>query len=417
VTLERAVVPASNASHEGATELGMIVGTPAYMSPEQCRGEPLSPRSDVYSLGVVSYRLLSGRLPFTGTSEELLTAHLARTPTPLATLCPKLPRDAAATVMRALAKSPQERPQTAGAFASMFTAGALSTGDFLESALMLYLEHFRPFLSAAIVGLSPMVALGLFAALNALGSVYGHPLVPRSAGPGLVGAVLLLTMAPGVLLVHGAVVPAVMQAVVAPLQPIDVASLGRRFRPRLLVYVRCVAPLLAFFVATAVWQVPAHWLARRLAAIEDSGGAAETATAVVIGLLPNLPLLVMLAFLARTGSARALQLIASVAVMEGLTVRQTIERASRLVASCPGPLRVARLAAMALAASLGLAGVGAFALLAQRLPPLVAYLRARRALGEPLDKALEEFERAVLPESHWKLAERERVATLIASRR
>ena len=47
----------------------------------------------------------------------------------------------------------------------------------------------------------------------------------------------------------------------------------------------------------------------------------------------------------------------------------------------------------------------------------LTYLRARRAMGEPLDKALADFERAVLPESHWKLGERERVATLIASRR
>jgi hypothetical protein len=46
----------------------------------------------------------------------------------------------------------------------------------------------------------------------------------------------------------------------------------------------------------------------------------------------------------------------------------------------------------------------------------LTYLRARRSAGEPLDKALAEFERAVLPESHWQLAERERVATLIASR-
>ena len=61
----------------------------------------------------------------------------------------------------------------------------------------------------------------------------------------------------------------------------------------------------------------------------------------------------------------------------------------------------------------------AFVLLAPLLAVISAltYLRARRALGEPLDRAFEEFERAVLPESHWRLAERERVATQIASRR
>ena len=101
------------------------------------------------------------------------------------------------------------------------------------------------------------------------------------------------------------------------------------------------------------------------------------------------------------------------------------------------------LLAVAIACGGGFFGAVSFGVLARRLPPEVAlgalaplyalafvlfgsffavvnalnYLRARRVIGEPLDKALAEFERAVLPESHWKLAERERVATLIALRR
>jgi hypothetical protein len=323
-------------------------------------------------------------------------------------------------------------------------AGALSTGEFLESALMLFLAHFRPFLSAAILGLSPVLGLGLLAAMNALGHVYGHPLLPRSAaGPALAGSLLILAIGSGMLIVQGAVVPAVMQAVVAPLRPIDVASLRRRFRPRLLVYVRSVAPLLAFFVAYAACQLLAHVLTRSLPALRDPRGALEVAGAVLVGLLPSLPVLALLASLARSGSARGLQLIASVAVVEGLPPRQTIARATQLVASCPGPLRAARVAVILAAASVCLGGVTALVLLSRHLPGVVAlgvigipaslafvllapllavisaltYLRARRALGEPLDKAFQEFERAVLPESHWRLAERERIATQIASRR
>jgi len=239
-------------------------------------------------------------------------------------------------------------------------------------------------------------------------------------------------------------VPAVMQAVVTPLQPIDVGSLQRRFRPRLLAYVRSVAPILAFFVAMGVWQILARPLLHALARFENSESVPVTiVTALAAGLLPNLPLVIALALLSRRGSARSFQLIAPVAVVEGLTPRETLRRARMLAASSSASLRAARLSVFAAAGSLALAVALGFALLARRLPiavalgvlgipaalafvalaPLLAvvsaltYLRARRALGEPLDKAFEEFERAVLPESHWRLAERERVATQIASRR
>lgn len=427
-----------------ATALGAIVGTPAYMSPEQCRGEALSPRSDVYSLGVIAYRLLGGRLPFRGRPDEVLVAHVSGTPPHLRELRPALPSDAAEIVMRALGKSPEARPPSAGAFASMFAARAQTTGDFLESSVLLYLQHARAFLSASIIGLSPVLALGLFAMLNGLAAVYGHALVSRRAGPGFVVAAMMLTIGPGSLFVQGAVVPAVMQAVVAPLQPIDVRSLQRRFRPRLLSYVRSVAPVLAFFVAMAVWQVPALPLLHALGGLENSTSTPTAIlTALAAALLPNLPLLILLGLLARGGSARSLQLIAPVAVVEGLTPRETLRRAQLLAASSQASLRAARLAVFAAAGALGFGVAAGFILLAHRMPAVVAvgvmgipgtlafvllvpllavisaltYLRARRALGEPLDRAFEEFERAVLPESHWRLAERERVATQIASRR
>ena len=427
-----------------ATALGAIVGTPAYMSPEQCRGQALSARSDVYSLGVIAYRLLGGRLPFSGRPDEVLVAHVSETPPHLRELRPALPKDAAEIVMRALSKSSEARPASAGAFASMFAARAQTTGDFLKSSVLLYLEHARAFLSASIIGLSPVLGLGLFAMINALAAVYGHALVSRRAGPGFVAAVIVLAIGPGSLIVQGAVVPAVMQAVVTPLQPIDVGSLQRRFRPRLLAYVRSVAPILAFFVAMGVWQIPARPLLHALAGLENSESVpVAIVTALAAALLPNLPLLILLGLLARSGSARSFQLIAPVAVVEGLTPRETLRRARMLAASSSASLRAARLSVFAAAGSLALAVALGFALLARRLPiavalgvlgipaalafvalaPLLAvvsaltYLRARRALGEPLDKAFEEFERAVLPESHWRLAERERVATQIASRR
>jgi serine/threonine protein kinase len=57
------------------TRVGSILGTPLYMSPEQCRGETLDPRSDIYSLGVIAYRLLSGKTPFSGAQLAVMTMH------------------------------------------------------------------------------------------------------------------------------------------------------------------------------------------------------------------------------------------------------------------------------------------------------------------------------------------------------
>jgi hypothetical protein len=93
------------------------MGTPKYMSPEQCRGEKLGNASDIYSLGVIAYQMLSGELPFTGTVAELLQQHRDAAPTPLKAKRPSVPAAIDAVVGQALAKEPAARPATAGAFA------------------------------------------------------------------------------------------------------------------------------------------------------------------------------------------------------------------------------------------------------------------------------------------------------------
>jgi serine/threonine protein kinase len=96
------------------TATGMIVGTPAYMAPEQARGLPLDGRCDLFSLGSVLYRLLSGRLPFDGeTTMALLTALAVDEPPPLAQVCPEVPAALAELVTRLLAKEVFRRPATA----------------------------------------------------------------------------------------------------------------------------------------------------------------------------------------------------------------------------------------------------------------------------------------------------------------
>jgi eukaryotic-like serine/threonine-protein kinase len=93
---------------------GRIVGTVAYMSPEQAEGKPVDARSDLFSLGVILYEMATGQRPFTGdTSISVISSIVRDTPTSVTELNPALPRELARVVRRALAKDPELRYQTA----------------------------------------------------------------------------------------------------------------------------------------------------------------------------------------------------------------------------------------------------------------------------------------------------------------
>jgi serine/threonine-protein kinase len=92
------------------TEAGSIIGTAQYLSPEQARGAPVSPSSDLYSVGIVLYEMLTGSVPFTGdTPLEIAMKHLSAVPEPPSRKRPEVPHDLDSIVLRALAKRPDER--------------------------------------------------------------------------------------------------------------------------------------------------------------------------------------------------------------------------------------------------------------------------------------------------------------------
>jgi serine/threonine protein kinase len=124
------------------TESGLIIGTPRYMSPEQCMGRPVGTASDLYSVGVIVYEMLSGEPPFT---DQLQSAVLVRqataAPPPLMARCPEAPRRLALATHTLLAKNPADRPQSAR------EARAMLERSIQQTAQLVMPEETAPFAS------------------------------------------------------------------------------------------------------------------------------------------------------------------------------------------------------------------------------------------------------------------------------
>jgi eukaryotic-like serine/threonine-protein kinase len=121
------------------TAVGVMVGTPAYMSPERILGNEVDGRADVYSAGVLFYRLLTNKIPFEAASPtEMVEKQLSQMPTSARTHRPDLPEWCEGVLSRALAKAPSDRFQTAGAFRAAlleFIAGAANEQTGISRAV------------------------------------------------------------------------------------------------------------------------------------------------------------------------------------------------------------------------------------------------------------------------------------------
>jgi serine/threonine protein kinase len=106
------------------TQVGSVLGTAAYLAPEQARGEEAGPSADLYSLGVVTYQLLSGRLPYEATSlSELALKQQRESPVPLDEINPHVPRELARAVAMSIAIDPESRPGDATRLAESLRNG------------------------------------------------------------------------------------------------------------------------------------------------------------------------------------------------------------------------------------------------------------------------------------------------------
>jgi hypothetical protein len=170
--LRSRIIPASTE----LTEIGSVMGTPGFMSPEQAEGDhDIDERADVYALGGILYNLLSGAPPYWDTpakddARSLVDAAIAGPPTPIATLAPRAPADLHAIVDRALARPKQARYPSAREMAEelrRFEAGQLIAREYaLTELLMRWIRKHR---TAVVVGLVAMLALAAVGTVAVIG--------------------------------------------------------------------------------------------------------------------------------------------------------------------------------------------------------------------------------------------------------
>lgn len=230
----------TSAQGPALTRVGAIMGTPLYMSPEQCGGGVVDTRSDIYSLGVIAYQMLAGEPPFAGNTSAVMRAHREQSPPELRARSGKIPKRVAGVVMSALEKNPAERPATAFALASALRGQSEGIGALYRRAFSLYSEYFPKFVKLSFIAHIPvLVSTVLVIGLLILDAVLrGGGMVQKvviMASMVIVGLFQVIAYMVAGAVISGVTAVIITQLTAAPLRPVDLhvafAVLRRRWRP------------------------------------------------------------------------------------------------------------------------------------------------------------------------------------------
>lgn len=389
----------STVSMEGLTRVGSILGTPLYMSPEQCRGEQLDARSDIYSLGVIAYQMLTGEPPFKGDLHDVMRQHMEATPAPLKEKRKKIPKRMASVVMSALAKNPDERPASATIFASAFRASSEGTGKLLRRALALYSEHFPVFFRLGVMAYLPVFFLtGLFLLKDALLNLIGSKVIVVTLTV-LLGVGMFLANFLASVVITGVTIWLVVQLYAAPLRPLRLRSALRslkkkkRLKPfalttlRVVLFTCLLLPLLVF--PGVIYFINAS-LAAPVVIIENLKGRAAVRRSKS---LVKHARLTVIAILILEWTIPALM---SSLVLSALGIKRQAQ----------GGIGVSLRFGEWISTSLNVIVIPLIAMLTALL-----YLKVRQLGGERLKDMLDQFEQEEAPQTKWQKRMRERLSS------
>jgi serine/threonine protein kinase len=252
-------------SPQGAalTRVGAIMGTPLYMSPEQCGGGHVDTRSDIYSLGVITYQMLAGEPPFAGNTSTVMRAHREQKPKDLRERAAKIPKRVARVVMSTLSKNPAERPQTAFAFGSALRATSEGVGALYRRAFALYSEYFPKFLKLSLIAHLPMIATSILLTGSLLWYKFWPPVgtfktVLIYSIIGILALLKFVATTISAAVISGVTAIIITQLTAAPLRPVKLREafvlLRKRWRPFLKTMIRVT---LWFFFGLIPLGIPA----------------------------------------------------------------------------------------------------------------------------------------------------------------
>lgn len=404
------------------TQVGTVLGTPVYMSPEQCRGPIIDPRTDIYSLGVITYEMLTGHPPFHGGDVlSVLARHLTETPKSLHEVNPDIPQAVSDVVLKALAKHPEERHARASLFASTLRANAEGTGAIFRRAAALVSEQFSVFWRLILIAFGPLVVIRIVKlTADLLGnevSFFQTTVWTIGFGVAFAGIATFIAAA----LMRGVSALLLTQVMLAPLGRVRMSigkSLVRKRFLRLLdgglwYLMLVIAPLVIFLYAMG-------------SLLESAAQGLHVGFDLPLALVTVASLLVAAAAGALTfRNVVDTSMLPIALLVEGMHVREALRRSRKLVARSRHLIVPVAVAELLLYASILTFSVVAFGVIFDRVlarimsdlfatvmealvSPLIGvayavlYLKLRQAGGETIDDLLhDENVRRELPKTKW----------------
>src|SRR5258705_863394 len=390
-------------SPEGAavTRVGPIMGTPLYMSPEQCGGGHVDTRSDIYSLGVIAYQMLAGDPPFAGNTSNVMRAHREEAPKHLRERQKKIPKRVAGVIMSALSKDPGDRPKTAFAFASSLRGQTEGIGALYRRAFALYSEYFTKFLKLSIIAYLPVFVVTCLMS----GLLIADKLLPVG---GMVQKVAMIcaTVFVGILqlaayFVAGAVISGVTAIIVtqlsaAPLRPVKLRSafavLKRRWRPFLNTMVRVTLRIIIGYILLVI---PGLIISVRYVMYAP--------VVLIEGLEKNAAMR-----RARELASRSWRTVIIVSILQILIPMVVSLLVGRIRVGVGANLHKSSLSRQISQQVLGLVNIFVLPLIS--IVPALLYLKMRQLGGEPLSAALALIEEGDTERSEWRQRMRSRLS-------